>query len=439
MLTPKTSYRVQGLNGAITVAGDKSISHRSIMFGAMAKGETVVSGLLEGEDILSTIKCFRLLGADINRDRDGLWHINGVGVGGLKEPDDVLDFGNAGTGARLAMGVLASYPFVSFLTGDASLRKRPMARVIDPLSEMGAVFKAREGKKMPLMISGSSNLKPITYELPVASAQVKSAILLAGLNLSGKTTVIEKLKTRDHTERMLKGFGAKIISEEIEGKNYITLNGRAELKAQNIFVSGDISSAAFPIVAGLIVPDSKIIIKNVGLNPLRAGIITTLLEMQADLKIENQREVAGEPVGDIVVATSELAGVDIPEDRTASMIDEYPIIGVAAAFAKGKTTMRGLSELRVKESDRFTAIVKGLTACGVKVETQDDDIIIYGTGEAPNGDAQIITNLDHRIAMSFLIMGMASKKEVEVDDVSPIATSFPEFENLMKQLGAKIV
>ena len=409
------------------------------MFGAMALGKTEVSGLLEGEDVLRTAQAMRQLGAEVTRRDDGVWEIHGRGVGGLVEPDDLLDMGNAGTGARLVMGLVSPYPMTCLFTGDASLRSRPMKRVTEPLSRMGATFFGRDGGRLPMAVVGTGSPLPIAYELPVASAQVKSAILLAGLNTPGVTTVIERVATRDHTEVMLKGFGAKLETERLsDGGRAIRLTGQPELKGQTILVPADPSSAAFPAVAALLVPGSEVTLPAVGINPLRAGLYQTLQEMGADLTLANQRLQAGEMVADIVLKHGRLKGVDVPPERAASMIDEYPILSVAASFATGVTRMRGLGELRVKESDRLSAMARGLAACGVKLHVEGDDLIVEGNGRAPKGGAKIAVNLDHRIAMAFLVLGMASEQPVIVDDGSAIDTSFPGFAAMMNGLGANI-
>ncbi|MFA7431834.1 MAG: 3-phosphoshikimate 1-carboxyvinyltransferase [Rhodospirillaceae bacterium] len=431
------SQAAQGLSGSVGVPGDKSVSHRALMFGALAVGETTVEGLLEGEDVLRTASAMRQLGAEVIRHGDGHWTLFGRGVGGLVEPDDVLDMGNAGTGARLIMGLLATHPFTTVLTGDASLRSRPMARVTDPLTLFGARFTGRSGGRLPLAVTGTATPVPQTYELPVASAQVKSAVLLAGLNTPGETVVIEREATRDHTELMLHAFGADIRSEELEnGGRRITLIGQPELTGQRVIVPGDPSSAAFPVVAGLIVPGSKITVRNVGLNPLRTGLFTTLREMGADLKVVNERVSGGEMVGDLEVTASALTGVRVPPERAPSMIDEYPILAVAAAFATGETRMDGVGELRVKESNRLDGMAQGLAACGVDVRVEGDSLIVRGTGTAPKGGALIPVNLDHRIGMSFLVLGLATQQPVGIDDSAAIGTSFPNFVTLMTDLGA---
>jgi 3-phosphoshikimate 1-carboxyvinyltransferase len=399
----------------------------------------LVSGLLEGEDVLRTAEAMRRLGAEVTRRADGVWELHGRGVGGLVEPEDVLDMGNAGTGARLVMGLVASHPMTCLFTGDASLRGRPMQRVIEPLSRMGAGFFGRAGGRLPLTVIGTGMPLPITYELPVASAQVKSAILLAGLNTPGITTVIERVATRDHTEVMLRGFGATVTVDPLpEGGRAISVSGFPELLGQTISVPADPSSAAFPAVAALLVPGSDVILPGVGINPLRAGLFETLSEMGADITLVDQRLQAGELVADLRLRHGPLRGVDVPASRAPSMIDEYPILAVAASFASGTTRMRGLGELRVKESDRLTAMATGLKACGVSVAIEGDDLIVSGMGGGPEGGARIDVNLDHRIAMAFLVLGMASRQPVEIDDAAAIETSFPGFADKMNGLGAQI-
>lgn len=439
MIKPLISSRADGLTGSARVPGDKSISHRALMFGALAVGESRVEGLLEGDDVLRTAAAMRALGAEVERLEDGTWRLFGRGVGGLMEPADVLDLGNAGTGARLLMGLVATHPFTTFFTGDASLRSRPMKRVSEPLTRMGARFFTRDGGRLPGAVIGTHSPVPITYELPVASAQVKSAILLAGLNTPGTTTVIEKEATRDHTELMLKNFGASVEVERLEdGRRAISVTGFPELTGRHVVVPSDPSSAAFPVVAAVIVPGSDLVLPGIGMNPLRTGLFQTLRDMGADIRFDNPREEGGEPVADLIIKHSRLHGVDVPAVRAPSMIDEYPVLAVAAAFASGTTRMFGLSELRVKESDRFAAVMRGLITCGVKVEENGDTMIVHGTGTPPQGGATIAVNLDHRIAMSFLVMGMASQQAVTVDDAEAIETSFPGFSELMNGLGAKI-
>ena len=435
---PMTFNGAPPLSGSVTVPGDKSISHRSLMLSALSVGESRVEGLLEGEDVLATAAAMRAMGAQINRDSDGIWHIKGVGVGGLLQPQTALDMGNSGTSTRLLMGLIASHAITATFTGDASLSKRPMGRVTEPLSRMGASFTSSPGDRLPLTMRGACPAVPLDYRLPVASAQVKSAILLAGLNTPGVTRVIEPIPTRDHSERMLRGFGAELeVEVEADGTRVITLRGEAELRPQTIAVPGDPSSAAFPVVAALLVPGSKVTIGNVGLNATRAGLIDLLREMGGNIVIDNPREVGGEPVGDIVVTASDLKGIEPDPARAPSMIDEYPVAFIAAAFAEGRSIFRGLEELRVKESDRITTMAEGLRAIGVTVEELEDGIIIEGTGGAllPGG-GPIATKLDHRIAMSFAVAGLISKSGVTIDDMRPVATSFPGFTTLLQKLGA---
>jgi 3-phosphoshikimate 1-carboxyvinyltransferase len=425
------------LYGRAEVPGDKSISHRSLMLGALAIGETTISGLLEAEDVINTARAMAALGALVERWRDGSWHVHGVGTGGFRSPDNPIDFGNSGTGARLAAGLIATSPLRARLTGDASLRKRPMGRIIAPLERMGARFDSADGGRLPLTLTGARDPVPIVYELPVASAQVKSAVLLAGLNAPGTTTVIEPVATRDHTERMLKGFGASIDIAEKDGRRHIAVTGERELRATALAVPGDPSSAAFPMVAALITRDSEIVLDSILLNPTRTGLIETLQEMGADLSIDNRRESGGELLGDIRVRSAKLRGVQVPAARAPSMIDEFPILAVAASFADGTTRMEGLHELRVKESDRLAAIVGGLKANGVVCRSGDDWIEIDGGRVA--GGGLVSTFMDHRIAMSFLIMGLAAAAPVEVDDAAMIATSFPDFQQFMQRLGAELI
>ncbi|HTZ35329.1 MAG TPA: 3-phosphoshikimate 1-carboxyvinyltransferase [Stellaceae bacterium] len=426
-----------GLHGSVRVPGDKSISHRALMLGALAVGRTEISGLLEGEDVVATAAAMRALGATVERLGEGRWRVDGVGIGGLAEPADVIDYGNSGTGARLLLGILATHPIASFITGDASLRSRPMRRVTEPLSRFGARFAAREGGRLPVAVTGARDPVPIEYTLPVASAQVKSAVLLAGLNTPGETTVVEPQPTRDHTERMLGHFGANLRVEPLaQGGRRITLVGQPELAAAPIAVPGDISSAAFPLVAGLVVPGSEVTVEGVGLNPSRTGLLASLAEMGADLAYLDERIEGGEPVADLRVRAGALRGADIPASRAPSMIDEYPVLAVAAACARGRTVMRGLGELRVKESDRLAGTAEGLAACGVKVAVEGDDLVVEGDGGAPAGGGLIETRLDHRIAMAFLVLGLATRSPVRIDDARPIATSFPGFTTLMNRLGA---
>ena len=438
-MTPLVSHRAEALTGDIAVPGDKSISHRSLMLGAVAVGETRISGLLEGEDVLSTAAAMGLLGAHVERAADGTWHVHGRGVGGLAEPAGVLDLGNAGTSARLLMGLLASHPFTSFLTGDASLCRRPMKRVITPLMQVGANFATRSGHRLPLAITGTGAPLPITYELPVASAQVKSAVLLAGLNTAGTTTVIERQATRDHTELMLRHFGAEVAVETLDGGGRaISLTGQPEITGRQVVVPGDISSAAFPLVAALLVPGSQVTLRGVGINPLRTGLLQTLLDMGADITLADERREAGEPVADLVVKAGPLVGVQVPAGRVPTMIDEFPVLAVAAAMAAGETRMEGLGELRVKESDRLGAMARGLAACGVTVEEGPDTLVVRGGTRRPAGGATIATDLDHRIAMAFLVLGTVTEKPVTIDDGTPVDTSFPGFTALMNGLGGRI-
>ena len=424
------------LAGTIAVPGDKSISHRALMFGALAIGETRISGLLEGEDVLRTAAAMRALGAEVARGADGVWRVAGRGIGGLIEPADVLDMGNSGTAARLLCGILASHPIFAVMTGDASLRSRPMRRVIDPLSATGARFAAREGGRLPLAVEGAREALPLDYRVPVPSAQVKSAVLLAGLNARGITRVEEPEATRDHSENMLRHFGATVTVEPHGAGRVITLAGQPELRAADVSVGGDPSSAAFPLVAALLVPGSAVTVTGVGLNPLRAGLFATLAEMGADLAIANRRVEGGEPVGDVTARHGALRAVDVPPERAPSMIDEYPILAVAAAAAAGTSRLRGLRELRVKESDRLSATAALLAGNGVKVSVEGDDLIVHGAAGGPAGGATVATHMDHRIAMSFLVAGLATRHAVTVDDTQMIATSFPDFCVLMRRLGA---
>jgi 3-phosphoshikimate 1-carboxyvinyltransferase len=435
---PLVSHPSGALVGEARVPGDKSISHRALMFGALAVGETVIEGLLEGEDVLRTAAAMRALGAQAERGADGTWRVRGRGIGGLAEPEDVLDMGNAGTGARLLMGLLASHRLGAFLTGDASLRRRPMGRVIAPLRLMGAEFVARAGDRLPLAVIGTAEPMPITYRLPVPSAQVKSAVLLAGLNTPGATTVIEPEPTRDHTELMLCHFGATVRVEQLPEGRAVTILGQPEITGRPVRVPADPSSAAFPIVAALIRPGSRVLLPGIGMNPHRIGLIDTLREMGADIAVANARTEAGEPVADLTVSAGDLRGVEVPAARAPSMIDEYPVLAMAAACANGRTVMHGLAELRVKESDRLAAVADGLAACGVEVEAGADSLTVHGTGRPPKGGATIPTGLDHRIAMSFLVLGTAAQAPVVVDDAGPIETSFPGFTQLMNRLGAHI-
>lgn len=434
---PMTFRAAPALSGTAAIPGDKSISHRSLMLSALAVGESRVEGLLEGEDVLATAAAMRAMGADIQHDADGTWRISGVGVGGLMQPATALDMGNSGTSTRLLMGLVSSHAITATFIGDASLSKRPMGRVIDPLSQMGAEFTASPGGRLSLTLRGLCPAVPIEYRLPVASAQVKSAILLAGLNAPGITRVIEPVPTRDHSERMLRGFGADLsVDVEADGTRIISLTGEAELSPQHIIVPGDPSSAAFPVVAALLVPGSQVTIANVGLNPTRAGLFDLLREMGGSIDIINARDVGGEPVGDLVVTASALTGVEPDPARAPSMIDEYPVAFIAAALASGRSTFRGLEELRVKESDRIITMAQGLRLIGAHVEELEDGLIIDGTGgDLLPGGGPIATKLDHRIAMSFAIAGLVSKTGVEIDDMRPVATSFPGFIALFRSLG----
>jgi 3-phosphoshikimate 1-carboxyvinyltransferase len=428
------------LRGRVKAPGDKSISHRSLILGLLAIGETRVEGLLEGDDVLRTAAACRALGAEVTRDGPGAWRVQGVGVGGLREPTGVLDFGNAGTGARLMMGVAGSHAITTTFDGDASLRKRPMRRILDPLVTMGVrVVSEAEGGRVPLTLRGPRETVPIVYETPVASAQIKSAVLLAGLNSPGETTVIEAEASRDHTERMLRLFGAEVAvaNHGAHGRS-VTLKGQPELKAARVAVPSDPSSAAFPIVAALLVPGSEVIVEGVMMNPLRTGLLTTLADMGASIERLDEREDGGETVADLRVRAGPLRGVDVPAERAPSMIDEYPILAVAASFATGTSRLRGLQELRVKESDRLAAVAAGLSAAGVRWEIEGDDLIVHGTGGAVPGGGVVETHLDHRIAMSFLVMGLATERAMTVDDGAMIATSFPDFVPLMTRLGADI-
>jgi 3-phosphoshikimate 1-carboxyvinyltransferase len=436
--TPRRFAASGPLRGKIRVPGDKSISHRSLMLGALAIGKTTIRGLLEGEDVLRTAAAMRAMGAKIERSDDGTWTVQGVGVGGLLQPAQALDMGNSGTSTRLLMGVIASHGITASFTGDASLSGRPMGRVIEPLSQMGADFTSSPGGTLPLMMRGCLPAVPITYRLPVASAQVKSAVLLAGLNTPGITTVIEPIATRDHSERMLSGFSAKLEVEEVDGadgkERVIRIHGEAELTGQDIEVPGDPSSAAFFIVAGLIVPGSDLTIENVGLNPTRAGIVTVLRAMGGNIEELNPREVGGEPVADLRVRHSALIGIEVDPALAPSMIDEFPVLFVAASVAKGRTVTSGLEELRVKESDRLAAMATALTAIGAKVTEVEDGLLIDGTGGEPlSGGGPVSTHLDHRIAMSMAIAGLVSTGGVEVDDTRPIVTSFPTFETMLSE------
>jgi 3-phosphoshikimate 1-carboxyvinyltransferase len=419
------------LNGRIAVPGDKSISHRALMFGALAIGETRITGLLTGEDVLRTAAAMRALGAEVSHDADGTWRVAGRGIGGLIEPADVLDMGNSGTAARLLCGILASHKLFAVMTGDASLRSRPMRRVIDPLTATGARFLAREGGRLPLAIEGAWDALPLDYRVPVPSAQVKSAVLLAGLNAPGITRVEEPEATRDHSENMLRHFGATVRVETAGSGRIIELQGQPELIAADVVVPADPSSAAFPLVAALLVEGSTVTIPSVGLNPLRTGLLLCLEEMGAAIVVRNRRIEGGEPVGDLDITGGKLRAVDVPPERAPSMIDEYPVLAVAAACATGTTRLRGLRELRVKESDRLAATAALLTANGIRVEIEGDDLIVHGTGRLPPGGGLVATHMDHRLAMSALVLGLGAAQPVQVDDASFIDTSFPGFVGLM--------
>ncbi|MGB3316378.1 MAG: 3-phosphoshikimate 1-carboxyvinyltransferase [Albidovulum sp.] len=434
-----TARKSGALKGRAEVPGDKSISHRSLILGAMAVGETRVTGLLEGQDVLDTAKAMRAFGAEVVQHGPGEWSVHGVGVGGFAEPANVIDCGNSGTGVRLIMGCMATSPITATFTGDASLNKRPMGRVTDPLALFGATAYGRQGGRLPMTIVGAADPVPVRYTVPMPSAQVKSAVLLAGLNAPGQTVVIEKEPTRDHSERMLRGFGAELTVEQTDEGHVISLTGQPELRPQTVAVPRDPSSAAFPVCAALIVEGSDILVPGVSQNPTRNGLYTTLVEMGADIEFQNPREEGGEPVADLRVKASSLKGIEVPPERAASMIDEYPVLSVVAAFAEGRTVMRGVKELRVKESDRIDAMARGLEACGVMIEEDEDTLIVHGMGPGGvPGGATCKSHLDHRIAMSFLVLGLAAQKPVSVDDGSPIATSFPVFEGLMTGLGASV-
>jgi 3-phosphoshikimate 1-carboxyvinyltransferase len=435
--TPLESRGSTPLVGKVRVPGDKSISHRALILGALAVGETRITGLLEGEDVLNTAKAMKALGADVQRTGDGSWTVHGVGVGGFKTPEAPLDFGNSGTGCRLAMGAVAGSPISATFDGDASLRKRPMRRILDPLELMGAhVTSQADGGRLPMVMTGARDPIPMVYRTPVASAQIKSAVLLAGLSAPGITTVIETEASRDHTELMLSHFGADIVTEK-EGAHgrRISLTGQPELHGANVVVPADPSSAAFPIVAALIVEGSDLVLTDVMTNPLRTGLLKTLVEMGASIEESDVRSDTGEPMAQLRVRSSRLRGVDVPPERAPSMIDEYLVLAVVAAFAEGTTTMRGLKELRVKESDRLEATADMLRVNGVSVEISGDDLIVHGEGFVPGGGL-VATHMDHRIAMSALVMGLASDQPVKIDDTAFIATSFPDFIPMMRSLGA---
>ncbi|MBV8915733.1 MAG: 3-phosphoshikimate 1-carboxyvinyltransferase [Acetobacteraceae bacterium] len=437
-LRPLSSARPAApLAGDVTVPGDKSISHRALMFAGLAVGESRIDGLLEGEDVLRTATAMRALGAEVVRDGPGRWRVAGRGVGGLREPDDVLDMGNSGTAARLITGILATHDVFAVLTGDASLRRRPMARVMEPLLASGARFDSRDGGRLPMAIRGARDAMPIEYRLPVASAQVKSALLLAGLNAPGWTRIEEPEPTRDHTERMLRHFGAQVVVDQLGPGRVASLKGQPELRAADVMVPGDPSSAAFVLVAAAIVPGSCVMVRNVALNPARTGLFDTLREMGADLQVASPRTQGGESVGDLTLTYTGLRGVDVPASRAPSMIDEYPILAVAAACASGVTRMHGLAELRVKESDRLAATAALLRTNGLHVGIEGDTLCVAGAG-VPEGGGLVATHMDHRIAMSALVLGLRTRKPVRVDDSGFINTSFPGFTALMQDLGAAI-
>ncbi len=420
------------LKGVISVPGDKSISHRSLIMGSLAIGESKITGLLEGEDVLGTAAAMRAMGADIYKGDDGVWHVHGVGIGGLREPDSPLDMGNSGTGVRLIMGLVATHPIKVTFTGDASLSSRPMKRVTVPLSRFGASFEGSDDGTLPIIVTGAKLPMPIKYELPVASAQVKSAVMLAGLNTPGRTTVTERIPTRDHSERIFDYFGVPI---SLEGDD-IHVEGHAEITAKDMAVPADPSSTAFLVVAALITEGSDITIKNVGINPARTGLFATLIEMGGNITFENIGKECGEDVADLRVRYSKLAGISVPPERAPSMIDEYPVLCAAAASAEGETVMRGIEELRVKESDRIAVMVQGLKSCGIDVTEHEDGMTVRHS--VANGTTPIVTHLDHRIAMSFLILGLCAESPIIVDDASVIETSFPGFGDLLNSVGANI-
>jgi 3-phosphoshikimate 1-carboxyvinyltransferase len=436
--SPLVARRSGPLKGSVRVPGDKSISHRALIFGALTVGETRIKGLLEGEDVINTAKAMRALGAAVERTGDGEWRLHGVGVGGFREPRGVLDFGNSGTGCRLVMGAVAGCPVTVTFDGDASLRKRPMQRILDPVELIGArAVSMSDGGRLPITLAGARDPIPVVYRTPVPSAQIKSAVLLAGLAAPGETTVIESEASRDHTERLLAHFGADVRLEADGGIRKITLKGEPELHPAQVAVPADPSSAAFPMVAALIVPGSEVVLTDVMTNPLRTGLIATLREMGADIEALERRGDGGEEMADLRVRASALRGVEVPAERAPAMIDEYPILAVAASFAAGTTVMRGLKELRVKESDRLAAVADGLRGNGVAVEIEGDDLLVEGRGP-PSGGGTVITHMDHRIAMAFLVLGLASAKPVGVDDGSYIATSFPAFAAMMRGLGGDL-
>ena len=436
--SPLVARRSGPLKGSVRVPGDKSISHRALIFGAMTVGETRIEGLLEGEDVLNTAQAMRALGASVERMGEGAWRVHGVGVGGFREPETVLDFGNSGTGCRLVMGAVAGCPITATFDGDASLRKRPMRRIIEPVELIGAhAVSVTDGGRLPITLAGARDPMPVVYRTPVPSAQIKSAVLLAGLAAPGETTVIEAEASRDHTERLLAHFGADVrVADEDTGR-WIRLKGQPELVPAPVMVPADPSSAAFPMVAALIVPGSELVLTEVMTNPLRTGLMLSLREMGAAIEVLERRADRGEEMADLRVRASALRGVEVPAERAPSMIDEYPILAVAASFAEGTTVMRGLKELRVKESDRLAAVADGLRVNGADVEIEGDDLIVHGRAR-PLGGATVTTHMDHRIAMAFLVMGLASEKPVGVDDASIIATSFPAFPALMRAAGADL-
>ena len=437
-MAPLRSNPAGPLIGQAAVPGDKSISHRALIVGASATGETRIQGLLEADDVMRTAGALGALGVPVDDLGGGAWRVLGRGVGGLTEPASVLDMGNSGTGVRLLMGLVASHGFGCVFSGDSSLASRPMERVMEPLRRIGAAFQARSGGRLPVTVTGTASPVPIEYEPPQASAQVKSAVLLAGLNAPGRTTVVEALATRDHTERMLTAFGADVTVEGDGDGRRISIEGRPELSSREVAVPGDVSSAAFPMVAALLVPGSSIELTGVGVNRLRAGLLETLADMGADIRLSNRRHDGGEPVADIAVRAGPLRGVEVPGRRVPAMIDEYPILAVAATAAEGTTRMEGLAELRVKESDRLAAMADGLAACGVEVEVGDDSLTIRGRAGPPAGGAEVAVHMDHRIAMAFLVLGMTAEAPVSVDDAGSIDTSFPGFAALMNDLGGRL-
>lgn len=439
-MTSLISKKSSPLSGITKISGDKSISHRALMLGALTVGETIISGLLESEDVLNTANAMRAMGAQIKHHSDGLWRCYGVGVGGLVQPENVLEMGNSGTSTRLLMGLVSTHPIITKFQGDASLTKRPMNRIIEPLEMMCANFDASEGGCLPITVHGTDHPLSIKYELPVASAQVKSAILLAGLNSKGRTTIIERKPTRDHTENMLNAFGVEVITTKLDNGHYaINMLGQQELQPCAIDVPGDPSSAAFPTVAAILTKGSKLQLSDIGINDRRIGLYLTLKEMGANITFEYEHIQSGEKIANIIVkGNSELKGINVDPALVPSMIDEFPILAIAAACARGTTTMTGLAELRVKESDRLLMMANGLKACGVNLEMGKDSLTIHGTGKPPKGGAEIKTAMDHRIAMSFLILGSVSDEPISIDDATSIQTSFPNFVKLMNELGCNI-